>query len=60
MSDVQDTVESVDELLAEALEHANTYVSHEKVRPSAVYAFDKVEEARKELDAIDERAFDHD
>jgi hypothetical protein len=57
MGETQDVVEAVDDLLKEALEHANTYVSHEQVRPSAMMAFDKVEDARHELDKIDEREF---
>jgi len=55
--DVQATVEDVDARLQSALDHANTYVSHEDVRPSAVMAFDHVEAAREALDAIDEREF---
>jgi len=57
MSDIQDTVEEVDELLQEALQHANTYASHEEARPSAIMGFDKVEEARIALDEIDNREF---
>lgn len=55
--EVQEAVEQVDEHLQEALKHANTYVSHDEVRPSATMAFDEVERARKELDKIDERDF---
>lgn len=53
----QSVIEQVDELLADALDHANTYVSHDEVRPSAVMGFDKVEKARLELNKIDERNF---
>jgi len=55
--DTQDVVEEVDKHLQTALEHANTYVSHEKQRPSAVMAFDEIEKARVKLDEIDERDF---
>ena len=55
--DVQDVVEEVDDILKEGLEHANTHMQHEEVRPSAVMAFDKIEEAREKLDEIDERDF---
>lgn len=54
---VQETVEEVDELLRDALEHGNTYRKHEEVRPSAMMAFDAVEEARMALDKIDNREF---
>ena len=58
MSDeTQETVEKIDELLQSALKDANIYTSHDEVRPSAVRAFDKVEEARILLDEIDERDF---
>ena len=60
LTDVQETVETVDELLQSALEHANMYTSHEDVRPSALMAFDCIEEARMELDKIDEREFNND
>lgn len=55
--DTQAVVEQVDELLREALEHANRYRENDEVRPSAVMGFDKVDKARKELDKIDEREF---
>lgn len=54
---IQETVERVDKKLQDALELANTYSQHEEVRPSAVMAFDKIEEAREELDKIDQREF---
>ena len=54
----QEVVEQVDDLLQEALKHANRYVKHDEIRPSATMAFDKVEEARKQLDKIDEREFE--
>jgi len=57
MSDTQEVVEDVDEHLQKALKHANRYVKHDDVRPSAVMAFDELEKARKELDKIDEREF---
>ena len=57
---VQETVETVDGLLQSALEHANTYTEHDEVRPSALMAFDAVEEARMKLDNIDEREFTDD
>lgn len=56
-SETQEVVEQVDKKLQKALKNANTYVSHDKVRPSAVTAFDLVEKAREELDKIDEREF---
>lgn len=55
--DIQAVVETVDDLLQEALNAAEIYASHEEVRPSAIRGFDKVEEARIELDAIDKRDF---
>lgn len=58
--DTQRVVEQVDSLLQEALEHANRYTSHEETRPSALMAFDKVNEARLALDEIDEREFNND
>jgi len=58
--DVQETVEAVDELLQSALKDANTYASHDEVRPSAMMAFDAVEEDRMKLDKIDEREFNND
>lgn len=57
---VQATVETVDELLQRALNHANTYTEHDDVRPSALLAFDAVEKARMKLDKIDEREFTDD
>ena len=60
MSDeTQETVEKIDEFLQSALKDANIYTSHDEVRPSAVRAFDKVEEARILLDEIDERDFNN-
>jgi len=56
--ETQAVIETVDELLQEALQHANTYNSHKQVRPSAIRAFDCIEEGRFELDKIDERVFD--
>lgn len=58
--DTQEVVEDVDALLQEALQHANTYVQHDEIRPSATLAFDKVEEARIKLDEIDNREFNDD
>jgi len=61
MSDeTQEVVESVDSLLQDALKHANTTMSHGEVRPSTKMAFDKVEEARLELDRIDDLEFSED
>jgi len=59
MSDdeTQQVVEEVDELLQDALKHANRYMEHDEIRPSAGMAFNKVEEARVKLDEIDEREF---
>jgi len=57
--DTQEVVEDVDDLLQEALQHANTYMKHEKVRGSAIASFGKVEEARQKLDEIDEREFNN-
>ena len=59
MSDesTQEVVEEVDRLLQEALKAANTYTSHDEIRPSAVRGFDRVEEARIKLDEIDKREF---
>jgi len=56
-NDTQEVVEEVDALLQEALRHANRYRSHEEQRPSAVMAFENVNEAREKLDEIDEREF---
>ena len=55
--DVQKVVEEVDDHLQNALQHAQTYHKHDDVRPSALMAFDEVNEAREALDAIDERDF---
>lgn len=59
-NNTQETIEKVDSLLQKALKDANIYASHEKVRASAVRAFDRVEEARMLLDEIDERDFPED
>lgn len=56
-NDTQEVVEEVDELLQNALNNANVYCEHDEVRPSAIRAFDLIEEARLELDKIDEREF---
>lgn len=58
--EVQDVIEQIDDELKSALELANQYTSHDEVRPSAVMAFDHVEEARLLLDEIDEREFSGD
>lgn len=58
--EVQEVVEEVDSLLQSALEDANIYTNHNQVRPSAIRGFDKVEEARDKLDAIDEREANRD
>lgn len=55
--ETQDVVEEVDDLLQQALVNANIYKNHDKIRPSALRAFEKVDEARKKLDEIDERDF---
>jgi len=61
MSDeTQEVVEEVDALLQDALKAANRYMENDEVRPSAVMAFDKIEEARLNLDEIDERGFSED
>jgi len=58
MSDnTQEVVESVDEKLRKALIEATKYCTHDEVRPSAIQAFDLIEEARIELDKIDDRSF---
>jgi len=59
MTDTQAVVEEVDSLLQSALEDAEMYTSHDEVRPSAVRAFDKVNEARIKLDEIDNREFNN-
>jgi len=59
-NDTQEAVESVDEKLQEALIAANRYCTHDEVRPSAIQAFDLIEEARIELDKIDDRDFNDD
>lgn len=56
----QDVIEDVDDALKKALEHANIYTSHDQLRPSALRAFDLVEDARERLDAIDAREFNND
>lgn len=53
----QDVIEEVDDHLQDALRNANRYRSHEQVRPSAVMAFNSVQNARITLDQIDERDF---
>ena len=53
----QDVIEAVDDHLKAALKRANRYCEHDEVRPSAIMAFDEIEEARKELDKIDKRDF---
>ena len=53
----QEVVESVDEKLQNALKAANRYCEHDEVRPSAIQAFDLIEDARVELDKIDKREF---
>lgn len=57
--DVQATVKEVDDALQEALQHANRYVKGDKVRSSALMAFDRVEVAREALDEIDDRDFNN-
>ena len=59
MTETQEVVEEVDSLLQEALEHAETYHTHDEIRPSAVMAFDKVNKARLKLDEIDNREFNN-
>jgi len=56
----QAVVEQVDDHLKAALEKANRYCEHDEARPSAIMAFDEIEEARKELDKIDKRDFKRD
>lgn len=51
--DVKDTIVEVNDLLEHALAEANTYSSHEKVRASAIRAFDTVQQAHVKLSAID-------
>jgi len=53
----QDVVEQVDDHLKAALEQANRYCEHDEVRPSAIMAFNEIEQARNELDKIDKRDF---
>jgi hypothetical protein len=56
-----EAIEEADDLLVEVLGHANTYVSHEKVRPSATLGFDKAEEAQSVLAEADPtRTFEDD
>lgn len=55
--EIQEVVEEVDELLKKALEDANIYRNHDTVRPSAVRAFSRIEDARLLLDQIDDRNF---
>lgn len=59
MTETQEVVERVDKELRKALEHAEIYRENEKVRPSAIVAFNHVNEARKALDEIDERDFNN-
>lgn len=59
-NNTQETIEKIDSLLQKALQDANLYANHEKVRRSALRAFDRVEEARMLLDEIDEREFQKD
>lgn len=58
--DTQEVVEEVDELLQKALKDAEMYHKHDDVRPSAIRAFDRVNDARLKLDEIDEREFNDD
>jgi hypothetical protein len=53
MADQEETIEEVNDLLAKALEDANVYSSHNKVRPSALRAFDRIQEAHQTLTEID-------
>jgi len=55
--DIQAVVEEVDQHLQSALRKAETYTDHDDVRPSALIAFDEVNEARQKLDEIDNREF---
>lgn len=56
-NEIQEVVEEVDELLQNALKDANIYRTHDEVRPSALRAFSRVDDARRKLDEIDEREF---
>jgi len=55
--DTQEVVKTVDKHLQKALKHAERYMSHDDIRPSASMAFEQINEARLELDKIDEREF---
>jgi len=49
----EEIIEDANDLLAEALHDANVYCGHEEVRPSALRAFDKMQEAHNLLEEID-------
>ena len=53
VDELEEAVEMTNDLLAPALEHANTYMSHDKTRPSAKRAFDKLQEAHLVLSRVD-------
>lgn len=48
-----DTVIEANDKLAEALNHANTHMKADEIRPSAMMAFDAVQEAHLKLNEID-------
>jgi len=50
---VLEAVEQANDKLAEAMENAQTYASHQKVRPSAMRALDAAEEAHQLLTEVD-------
>lgn len=48
-----DAVEEANDLLVDAMDHANRYTSHEEVRPSAVLALRRAETAHATLSRVD-------
>lgn len=52
-AELLEAIEEADDLLADVISHANTYVSHEKIRPSAKMGFDKADEAQSMLSEVD-------
>lgn len=44
-SELLEAVQAANELLGDAMDHANSYGSHDEVRPSAILAMKRAEEA---------------
>ena len=48
-----EVIERANDELCDAVPNMNTYVSHDEVRPSAVSAFDRMQNAIDELSQVD-------